>query len=60
MDLPESVLVYGNYRSCGCMKRENQKQISKKLHMIDGTVLRCLRSGNTGKIIPAVSAEFIR
>ncbi len=42
VDLPESVLVYGNYRSCGCMKRENQKQISKKLHMIDGTCIEML------------------
>lgn len=45
-------LLYGNYRSCGCLKRENQKTIFAKLHMVDGTCVEWLekrkyRSDNT-------------
>ena len=43
-DVTESGLVHGNYRSCGCLKLENQKNISKQLHMIDGTCLEILEN----------------
>ena len=36
-DVTEDSLVYGNYRSCGCLKKEIQKDITNKLHRIDGT-----------------------
>lgn len=41
-DVTESGLVYGNSKSCGCLKVENQKNVYKKLHMIDGTCLEML------------------
>lgn len=41
-DITESSLVHGNYRSCGCLKSENQKNISKQLHMVDGTCVEML------------------
>ncbi len=41
-DVTESGLVHGNYRSCGCLKSENQKNISKQLHMVDGTCVEML------------------
>ena len=41
-DVTESGLVHGNYRSCGCLKIENQKNISEQLHMVDGTCVEML------------------
>ena len=41
-DVTESGLVHGNYRGCGCLKIENQKNISKQLHMVDGTCVEML------------------
>ena len=41
-EVTESGLVFGNYRSCGCLKQENQKNISKKLHRVDGTCIEIL------------------
>lgn len=41
-DITEASLVHGNYRSCGCLKAENQKNIYKKLHMVDGTCVEIL------------------
>lgn len=47
----ESNLVYGTYRSCGCLRREYQENVSKNLHLIDGTCVELLgrkkRSDNT-------------
>ena len=48
----ENGLVHGNNRSCGCLKRENQKRVVDQLHMVDGTCLEWLekrksRSDNT-------------
>ena len=45
-------LMHGAYRSCGCLKREYQKDIFKRLHMVDGTCVEWLekrkhRSDNT-------------
>lgn len=41
-ELTESALKYGNYQSCGCVKKEKQKNIAKQLHMVDGTCLEML------------------
>ncbi len=41
-DVTAAGLVHGNYRSCGCLKSENQKNISKQLHMVDGTCVEIL------------------
>lgn len=51
-EVTENGLVYGNNRSCGCLKRENQKRVVDQLHMVDGTCLEWLekrksRSDNT-------------
>lgn len=45
-------LVYGNYRSCGCLREEIRKNIPNQLHMVDGTCVEWLerrkhRSDNT-------------
>lgn len=42
IDIPYAELVYGNYKSCGCMKKENQKKLPARLHRIDGTCLEIL------------------
>lgn len=38
----ENSLVYGNKRSCGCLKTECQKRVVSQLHMVDGTCLEWL------------------
>ena len=45
-------LVYGRYRSCGCLKKEVQKNLPNNLHRIDGTCVEWMekrksRSDNT-------------
>ncbi len=35
-------LKAGKVKSCGCLKSENQKNISKQLHMVDGTCVEIL------------------
>ncbi len=52
LEITEDSLVHGNYRSCGCLKQEIQKDIAHKLHRIDGTCVEWLekrkhRSDNT-------------
>ena len=52
LDVTESGLVHGNYRSCGCLKKEIQQNIVNQLHRIDGTCVEWLekrkhRSDNT-------------
>lgn len=52
VDVTEDGLVHGNYRSCGCLQREIQKEIPNQLHLIDGTCIEWLecrkeRSDNT-------------
>lgn len=37
-------LVQGNSLSCGCLKRENQKEIVNKLHHVDGTCVEILEN----------------
>ena len=52
LDVTADRLMHGDYRSCGCLKKENQREIFEKLHMIDGTCVEWLekrkhRSDNT-------------
>lgn len=52
IDVPESGLVYGNCKSCGCLKKEVWQNIPNQLHRIDGTCVEWLekrkhRSDNT-------------
>lgn len=42
LDVTEAHLVHDHYRSCGCLKKEMQKNIQKQLHMVDGTCLEWL------------------
>lgn len=42
IELTQAELAHGNYKSCGCMKTENQMKISTRLHRIDGTCLEIL------------------
>lgn len=41
-EVTENALVQGNSLSCGCLKEENQKKISQRLHRIDGTCVEIL------------------
>lgn len=41
-EVTENALVQGNSLSCGCLKRENQKDIADKLHRVDGTCIEIL------------------
>ena len=43
-DISEAKLVHGNYKSCGCLKTENQKNIAGQLHIIDGTCVEILEN----------------
>lgn len=40
--LSENALMHGNYRSCGCLKREVQQEIYQQLHFVDGTCVELL------------------
>lgn len=42
LNVTESSLIYGNYQSCGCRKREVQMEISSRLHRVDGTCVEWL------------------
>ncbi len=44
VDLTEDNLVYGNYVSCGCRRKEIQKNVRDTLHFVDGTCIEWLRS----------------
>lgn len=51
-EVTEDGLIFGNNRSCGCLKRELQSQVSNQLHKVDGTCVEWLekrksRSDNT-------------
>jgi len=52
VEVTEDGLVHGNYKSCGCLKREIQENISNQLQRVDGTCIEWLekrkfRSDNT-------------
>ena len=42
VDYSEAQLMHGNYKSCGCLKQENQQKIYQRLHMVDGTCVEML------------------
>lgn len=41
-EVTEGSLVQGKSLSCGCLKRENQKEIAGKLQRVDGTCIEIL------------------
>lgn len=41
-EVTEAGLTQGNYKSCGCLKNENQKNIFRQLHLVEGTCLELL------------------
>ncbi len=52
LNVTQNNLVYGQYRSCGCLREENWQNLPKQLHYIDGTCIEWLekrksRSDNT-------------
>ena len=44
VDISVNCLVHGNYKSCGCLKKEIQGNIPEQLHKVDGTCLEWLRN----------------
>lgn len=42
VEITSEQLLSDKYKSCGCMKRENQKAIFNKLHVVDGTCVEWL------------------
>lgn len=42
VDVTQDCLVYGNYKSCGCLKQEYRTHIYTQLHHIDGTCVEWL------------------
>lgn len=42
IDITQDCLVYGNYKSCGCLKQEYSSHIYEQLHHIDGTCVEWL------------------
>lgn len=42
LEITENSLVYGNYRSCGCLKQDLQREITNRLHRVDGTCVEWL------------------
>lgn len=42
LDVTGDRLLYGNYKSCGCLKGELQGKIPERLHRIDGTCVELL------------------
>lgn len=66
LDVTEDNLVHGNYKSCGCLRLENQKNIPNQLHLVDGTCVELLekrkeRSDNTSGfrgVYPAPNGRY--
>lgn len=44
VDLTEDNLVHGNYKSCGCLKKELERDIHEKLHFVDGTCVEWIEN----------------
>lgn len=42
IEATEAGLMHGNYRSCGCLKKEHQKNLYRQLHHVDGTCVEIL------------------
>ena len=49
IEATQGVLVSGKKKSCGCLKAENQKNISKQLHLVDGTCVEMLEKRKNRK-----------
>lgn len=52
VDLTEDNLVHGNYKSCGCLRKELKRDIHSQLHFVDRTCVEWIqgrksRSDNT-------------
>lgn len=47
LDVSGDGLVHGNYRSCGCLKTEIQKNINSRLHRLDDTCVEWLEKRKT-------------
>ena len=43
-DISVNCLVHGNYKSCGCLKKEIQENIPDQLHKVDGTCVEWLQN----------------
>lgn len=41
-DVTQNNLVYGQYKSCGCLKAENHQNLPNQLHHVDGTCVEWL------------------
>lgn len=44
LDVTQDSLVYGNYRSCGCIKQEIKDSIGEQLTFVDDTCVEVLKS----------------
>lgn len=42
LEVTEDGLAWGNYKSCGCLKKEIQEEIPRRLHRVDGTCVEFL------------------
>lgn len=42
VDVTQSNLVYGQYKSCGCLREENRQNLPNQLHHVDGTCVEWL------------------
>lgn len=42
VDVTADNLLWGGYRSCGCLRKENRKKIAKRLHHVNGTCVEFL------------------
>lgn len=42
VEVTEDGLLYGNYKSCGCLRQEIWKELPGQLHMVDGTCVEML------------------
>ena len=40
--MTQNNLVYGQYKSCGCLKAENHQNLPNQLHHVDGTCVEWL------------------
>lgn len=49
VEVTQDNLVYGGYKSCGCLKKEHTSHIYKRLHIIDGTCVEWLENRKSRK-----------
>ncbi|SHJ31099.1 transcriptional regulator [Hespellia stercorisuis] len=66
LEVSADALLHGNYYSCGCLKKEIQKNIVERLHLIDGTCVewlesrksRCDNTSGFRGVYPVASGRF--